>query len=62
LLFCAIFFPPPFSTFFCHPGNTITLDKRDLKKRRIEKKEKRSLNKVRDPKEGDVILRLLSVD
>jgi hypothetical protein len=46
------------SSFF-HPFSPLTLDKRE---KRIERKGKRSLNKVRDQKRGDVIVRLLPAD
>lgn len=46
-------------SFFFHLFNPLTLGRRG---RRIERKRKRSLNKVGDWKGGDVIVRLLSAD
>jgi len=47
-LLCEIFFLPPF--------NPLTLEKRE---KRIEREGKKSLNKVRGWKQGDVIVKLL---
>ena len=46
-------------SFFFHLFNPLTLDRRE---RRIERKRKRSLNKVRGWEGGDVIVRLLYAD
>lgn len=58
LLLCG-FFVPPFSTL---PAPFQTPNTVRIKKDRIERKGKRSLNKVRGSKGGNVIIRLLPAD
>ena len=59
LLFCGFLFLFPFPTLFLLPCQPLTLDRRE---ERMERKGKRSLNRVRGWKEGDIIFRLLCAD
>jgi hypothetical protein len=47
------------SSTLSHPSSPLTVDKRE---KRIERKGKRSLNKVRDGKGSNIIFRLLPAD